>query len=108
MSNAIELYPFLDSRGKVRESSCTSLLASSYMCFFPIEGENNATIGKAGEPGGRHQASMSTQPHPIGIAPGELSPVRGPGKSGRWILSCLALPTTMKIHDNDERNKYAK
>src|SRR6266849_3750463 len=50
MSNAIELYSFLDSRGKVRESSCTSLLSSSYMCFFPIGGENNATIGEAGEP----------------------------------------------------------
>src|SRR5438132_1152374 len=107
MSNAIEWYPFWESRGKVRERSCTSLLSSSYMCFFPLGGENNATIGQEANLR-RHQALMSTQPHPIGIAPGEVSPVRVLRKPGRWILSCLALPDTMKIHDNDERNKYAK
>src|SRR5258708_39619988 len=107
MSNAIESYPFLDSRGKVRESSCTSLLSSSYMCFFPLGEKTTPQLGKQANLC-RHQASISTRPHPIGIAPGELSPVRVPGKPGRWILSCLALPDTMKIHDNDERNKYAK
>src|SRR5258706_1054163 len=46
--------------------SCISLLSSSYMCFFPLGGENNATIGQEANPAS-HQVLMSTQPHPIGM-----------------------------------------